>query len=476
MDLTVVVLAAGQGTRMKSPLPKVLHPIGGKPMLAHVIKTAKSLNPKQIIIVHGYEGELVKENFKSADVTWIEQPERLGTGDAVAKALPSIPSGHRVLTLYGDVPLIEIDTLKRLLTATPTESVGLLTAVASNPTGLGRIVRNSKGKVERIVEERDANDIERQIHEVNTGIFVVQRDHLSNWLPQIKNNNAKGEYYLTDIIQMAAQSRCQIVTAVPSVVEEVLGVNDKSQQIIAERYYQRHIAEGLLKQGVCIFDPNRFDLRGTLEADTDVVIDVNVVIEGKVTIQKNTRVGPNCVLINCEIGENVSILANSYLEDVTVGDNCSVGPFARLRPGTELSDEVQIGNFVEIKNSIIGKGSKISHLSYIGDTLMGDMVNVGAGTITCNYDGANKHRTIINDKAFIGSDTQLVAPVTVGEGATIAAGSTLRKDAPAGQLTMTHKLLHRSTGAWQRPVKQPKKANTKTNENLFFANEETKTK
>tara|TARA_R110002110_G_scaffold65206_4_gene180051 strand:- start:136908 stop:138332 length:1425 start_codon:yes stop_codon:yes gene_type:complete len=474
MDLSIVVLAAGQGTRMMSPLPKVLHPIGGKPMLEHVLKAAQTLNPSQIIIIHGYEGELVKQHFKSFPLTWVEQTERLGTGDAVSKALPHIPDDHRVLTLYGDVPLIAPDTLKRLLAAAPENSIGLLTAIASDPTGLGRIVREDR-RVMRIVEENDANDIEKQIHEVNTGIFVVGKQNLERWVPLIENTNAKGEYYLTDIIQMAAEEGCDIVTAVPSVVEEVLGVNDKSQQVTAERYYQRHLAEALLKKGVCIFDPARFDLRGSLEADIDVVIDVNVVIEGKVTMKKNTRIGPNCVLINCELGENVSILANSYLEDVIVGDNCSVGPFARLRPGTELSSDVHIGNFVEIKNTIIGKGSKVSHLSYIGDAVMGKTVNIGAGTITCNYDGANKYRTIIGDNAFIGSDTQLIAPVKVGEGATIAAGSTLTKDAPAHQLTMTHKLLHRSEDGWARPVKQ-KGGTSKKTTNFTYSSEEVKSK
>ena len=453
MDLSVVVLAAGQGTRMKSPLPKVLHPIGGKPMLAHVINTAKSLNPAQIIIVHGFEGDLVKQTFHQSDLKWVEQPQRLGTGDAVSKALPFIPEHHRILTLYGDVPLITTDTLKRLLTATPQDSIGLLTVIAADPTGLGRIIRNNKASVERIVEERDANDIERQIHEVNTGIFVVKQNLLKKWLPSLKNTNATGEYYLTDIIQMAAAEQLPVVTSVPSVIEEVLGVNDKSQQVIAERYYQRHLAENLLRDGVCITDPARFDLRGSLTAEPDVVIDVNVVMEGKITIKKNSRIGPNCILINCNIGENVCILANSYLEDVTIGDNCAIGPFARLRPGTTLDEAVQVGNFVEIKNSHIGKGSKISHLSYIGDTQMGKSVNVGAGTITCNYDGANKYKTIVEDNVFIGSDTQLIAPVTIGKNATIAAGSTISKNAPAYKLTMSHQLVQRTVDDWQRPIK-----------------------
>lgn len=456
MDLSIVILAAGQGTRMKSSLPKVLHPIGGKPMLAHVLQTAKALNPKQIILVHGFEGALVKQAFPDEALIWVEQAKRLGTGEAVSKALPHIPEPHRVLTLYGDVPLIQVETLKRLIASTPVDHVGLLTVMASDPTGLGRIVRDKNNQVQRIVEERDANDKEKQIHEVNTGIFLLNKAHLSKWLPLLKNNNANAEYYLTDIIQFAAQEQRPVVTSVPRVVEEVLGVNDKSQQVIAERYYQRHRAEELLKAGVCITDPARFDLRGTLIAESDVVIDVNVVIEGHVKLGKNTRIGPNCILINCSIGENVSLLANSYLEDVVIDDNCTIGPFARLRPGTKLSSNVQVGNFVEIKNSTIGKGSKVCHLSYIGDTLMGQSVNIGAGTITCNYDGARKYQTIIEDFVFIGSDTQLIAPIKVGKAATIAAGSTLCKDVPEAKLTMTHQLVHRSVDNWQRPEKNDK--------------------
>lgn len=453
MDLSVVVLAAGQGTRMRSPLPKVLHPIGGKPMLAHVIDTAKQLEPTQIIIVYGFEGGLIKQAFLRNDLTWVEQPQRLGTGDAVAKALSLIPEHHRVITLYGDVPLIQTKTLEKLLEATPPEAVGLLTIKTNDPTGLGRIIRNQKNQVEKIVEERDATEVERQINEVNTGIFLVNQNHLNQWLPKLQNTNASGEYYLTDIIQMAVDCGVSIETTTPCAPEEVLGVNDKSQLVMAERCYQRHLAERLLREGTYIVDPARFDVRGALTVDSGVTIDVNVVFEGDNSIQKNSHIGPNCVLIDCKIGENVRILANSYLEGVTVGAYCTVGPFARLRPGTVLDEAAHVGNFVEIKNSHIGKQSKISHLSYIGDTQMGMSVNMGAGSITCNYDGANKFKTIIEDGAFIGSDTQLIAPVVVGENATIAAGSTIRKNVPSHKLTISHKLAQRALDGWRRPQK-----------------------
>lgn len=453
MDLSIVVLAAGQGTRMKSPLPKVLHVIGGKPMLSHVISTAQMLSPSQIVVVFGFGGETIKEKFQHSNLVWAEQPKLQGTGDAVAKAIPLIPSHHRVLILYGDVPLITAQTLRRLLNATPADTVGLLTVNTSDPTGLGRIVRDENAAVKRIVEERDANDIERQIHEVNTGIFMVSAKQLTRWLPQLKNNNNQGEYYLTDIIQLAVQDNVPIVTAFPSTPQEVLGVNDRSQQAAAERYYQRYVAEQLLREGVWICDPDRFDLRGKIQAQADVTIDVNVVFEGNIILGKGCRIGPNCVVINSELGDNVKVLANSYLEDVKVDNDCVIGPFARLRPGTVLSSKVRVGNFVEVKNSIVGEGSKINHLSYVGDTLMGKDVNIGAGTITCNYDGAHKHQTIIEDNVSIGSDSQLIAPIRVGKGATIGAGSTLSKDAPASQLTLTHQ-LHQRSHQWTRPTKE----------------------
>ncbi len=454
MDLSIVVLAAGQGTRMKSQLPKVLHTIGGKPMLAHVVATAKTLGPKQIVVVYGYGGQTLKAAFSDEAITWVEQTTQQGTGDAVAKALPVLPENHRVIILYGDVPLISAQTLRRLLNATPKSAVGVLTVNLQSPFGLGRIVRDENGAVKRIVEERDANDIERQIHEVNTGIFVVEAKHLNRWLPQLNNKNKQGEYYLTDIVQLAVNDNVPIVTVHPSVEHEVLGVNDRLQQVEAERHYQRFIATAFLKEGVLICDPLRFDLRGTLQAESDVKIDVNVVLEGDIILRKGVQIGPNCVLINCEIGEGTIVLANSHLDGVKIGSGAIVGPFARLRPGTVLADKVHIGNFVEIKNSFIGNASKINHLSYIGDTTMGQDVNIGAGTITCNYDGANKYQTIIEDEVHIGSDSQLIAPVRIRKGATIGAGSTVNKDAPEYQLTLTQQLNQRSK-SWERPKKTP---------------------
>lgn len=444
MDLSIVVLAAGQGTRMKSSKPKVLHPIGGKPMLEHVLTTARALNPAKIIIVYGYAGDAIKQAFTSPDLVWVEQEEQRGTGDAVAKALPFIPANHRVLILYGDVPLITLQTLQRLLKATPSNTLGVLTVQTPHPTGLGRIVRDETGAVARIVEEQDANDIERQIHEVNTGIYVLDANQLKVWLPKLGTNNKQGELYLTDIVQFAVNDNILVVTAKPSIDHEVLGVNDKIQQVAAERYYQRGLAEALLRDGVFICDPARFDLRGTLHCDTDVMIDVNVVFEGTNRLGAHTKVGANSVLIDCEIGENVTIYPNSHLEGVKIKSGCSIGPFARLRQGTQLEEKVKVGNFVELKNSLIGTESKISHLTYIGDTLMGKRVNVGAGTITCNYDGVNKHQTVIEEDAKIGANSQLIAPVTVGKGAVLGAGTTLHKDAPPKQLTLTHRLDHRS--------------------------------
>lgn len=458
MDLSIVVLAAGQGTRMKSPLPKVLHTIGAKPMLAHVVDTAKTLAPKQIIVIYGYGGQTLKNAFSDSAITWVEQPTQQGTGDAVAKALPSLPNNHRVIILYGDVPLITSHTLERLLKATPSNAMGILTANLSSPFGLGRIIRDENGALIRIVEERDANEVERQIHEVNTGIFVVEAAHLQRWLPHLNNHNNQGEYYLTDIVQMAVKDNIPIVTVHPEVEYEVLGVNDRLQQMQAERHYQLAIAQDLLKEGVLVCDPHRFDLRGTLQAQSDVKIDINVILEGDVILRQGAQIGPHCVLINCDIGENVTILANSHLENVKVGQGATIGPFARLRPGTVLGEKVRIGNFVEVKNSVIGNGSKINHLSYIGDTTMGKEVNIGAGTITCNYDGVNKHQTIIEDDVMIGSDSQLIAPIRVGKGAMVGAGSTVNKDVPENQLTLTHQLNQRSK-AWEKPQKAPLKEN-----------------
>lgn len=458
--LTIVILAAGQGTRMKSTLPKVLHPIGGKPMLSHVITTARNLMPQQVIVVHGYGGELLQKAYQHQEIIWAEQPHQQGTGDAVAKALPFIANTERVLILYGDVPLITAQTLQHLLQQTPLDALGLLTLQNPDPTGLGRIVRDEHGKITRIVEERDANENQRQITEVNTGIFLVNAKHLKQWIPQLSNHNQQAEYYLTDIIELAVSQGVSIVTTTPASLFEVQGVNDKKQLNHLERYYQQQQALQLLEQGVWIADPQRFDVRGSLQAQAEVFIDVNVIFEGDNRIQSHSHIGPHCVLIDCIVGKNVKILAHSHLEGVIIGDNVTVGPFARLRPGTILNDQVKVGNFVEIKQSTIGEGSKINHLSYIGDTTMGKAVNIGAGTITCNYDGTHKHPTIIEDNVNVGSDSQLIAPVHISKGATIAAGSTLIKDAPGEQLTLTHRLEQRSY-PWNGPKKSAAKKTEK---------------
>jgi len=453
-QLNIVVLAAGLGTRMKSKLPKVMHALGGKPLLAHVLEQAKALNPSQIIVVYGHEGKVLQDAFSNEKITWVEQPDRQGTGDAVAKALPVIPDNQHVLILYGDVPLIQHATLKKLITKT-SSALGLLTVNMGNPTGLGRIIRDNEGHILRIVEEKDATTEEKAIRETNTGIFFAQSSSLKKWINKLNNHNAQKEYYLTDIVQFAVQEKVKVVTEYPQDIHETFGINDKFQLAQLERHYQWMQVQKLLQAGVTMADPGRFDLRGTLDVGQDVFIDVNVVFEGKNRLGDDCVIGPNCMLINCELGNGVHVLANSHLEGATVGDHARIGPFARLRPGARLAKDSHIGNFVEIKNSTVGEGSKVNHLSYIGDTLMGKDVNVGAGTITCNYDGANKHQTIIEDDVHIGSDTQLIAPVRVAKGATIGAGSTVSKDAPAYQLTLTQQLAPRSID-WQRPKKQLK--------------------
>lgn len=451
--LTVVVLAAGKGARMQSDMPKVLHPIGHKPLLQHVLEATFPLSAEQTIVVHGKESDSIKAAFAHLPLTWAEQSEPQGTGHAVLQALPYI-SADRVLILYGDVPLITPQTLSRLLDNTPDGCIGLLTTITDNPTGLGRIFREN-GTVKRIIEERDATPAERAITEVNTGIFVVETAHLAQALPQLKNHNAQGEYYLTDIIAWAVDNDIPIHTATPFSPYEVMGINDRKQQVTLERIYQQQQAHLLLEKGTRILDPTRLDIRGPLEVQNAVTIDVNVILQGNNILRTGCHIGPHCVLINCDIGENVAILAHSYLEGVTIGRDATVGPFARLRPGTVLAENVRIGNFVEIKNAHIGEGSKVPHLSYIGDTLMGKSVNVGAGTITCNYDGKEKHKTIIEDDVHIGSDTQLIAPIRVGKGATLGAGTTLHRDAPAHQLTLTQRLEQRSK-TWERPSKDKK--------------------
>lgn len=440
--LNVVILAAGQGKRMHSDLPKVLHPIAGKPMLAHVVDTARSLSADLICVVYGHGGEQVRDKLTAADLHWAKQEPQLGTGHAVLQALPvleKVGAGGTaaVLVLYGDVPLIRAETLQRLVDAAGNDRLALLTAHLDDPHGYGRIVRVD-GQVTRIVEEKDADDAERAIREINTGILVAPGAALARWLPQLGNRNAQGEYYLTDIVAMAVAEGMEIVTAHPAASWETDGVNSKAQLARLERIHQRNIAAALMEQGVTLADPERIDVRGELVCGRDVFIDVNCVFEGRVELQDGVRINANCVI-----------------QDAVVGPGSIIGPFARLRPGTVLAEDVHIGNFVEVKNSTIAAHSKANHLAYVGDTTMGSRVNVGAGTITCNYDGANKFRTVIEDDVFIGSDTQLVAPVTVGRGATLGAGTTLTKDAPPDQLTLS-RAKQLSLPGWKRPVKHKK--------------------
>lgn len=448
-NLTVIILAAGKGQRMRSSLPKVLHPIGGKPMLAHVLEAANVLSPNQTIIVYGNGGETVIDAMSAYidalnmnQVSWVEQKELLGTGDAVAKALPLVNPNNRVLVLLGDVPLITSNTLKRLLNTTDKDSLGVLTVKAKDPTGLGRIIRK-RNKIVGIIEEKDASELEQQIHEVNTGIFALNQEFLAKYLPTLTNQNAQSEYYLTDLVKIAANNKISIQSSVPNVPEEVMGINNRVQQVELERYYQEKLADKYLQQGASILDPKRFDVRGSLTLGQDVIIDINAIFEGDNTIGNGVKIGPNCVLKNCIIGDNVEVYANSFLEDATISQDCKIGPYARIRPGTKLAKEVKVGNFVEIKASDISEKAKVNHLSYIGDAYIGARTNIGAGTITCNYDGQNKHKTKIGENVFIGSGTQLIAPVNVGNNAHVAAGSVLCKDAQANKLTLTHRLEHR---------------------------------
>lgn len=453
MKLSVVILAAGKGTRMLSELPKVLHQIGGKCMLSHVVAAAKALNPEQIIIVHGDNKDIMQAHLNDPQVLWAHQKEQKGTGDAVAAAMPLVSKGNRVLSLVGDVPLIEPATLRRLHDGTPAQALGLLTATVDNPHGLGRILRNDSNEVEAIKEQKDATPEQAQIKEINTGIFLLPYQHLQSWLPRLSNNNAQQEYYLTDVVQMAVHDGVAIHTEVPSRTEEILGINNRAQLVAAERSYQLKIAAHFLEEGVLIIDPARFDVRGELHAGLDVTIDINCVIEGQVTLGNQVKIGPNCILKNCHIEDGAQVLSHSHIEGAHIGQGATVGPFARIRPGTKLAQQARVGNFVEVKNAQIGPGSKVNHLTYLGDAIIGKSVNIGAGTITCNYDGASKHQTTIEDGAHIGSNCSLVAPVHVGEGATIAASSILTKDAPAHQLTLTHRLEQRSL-SWQRPEKE----------------------
>ncbi len=453
MKLHVIILAAGEGKRMKSSLPKVLHEVGGKPLLWHVYQTAVQLQPQTIHIVYGHGGEAVRKRFPDIAVNWVFQGKQLGTGHAVLQVLPAIPTDSLVLVLYGDVPLISLATLQTLIEATAQNSLSLLVAKVNDPTGLGRIIRNHQGEVQAIIEHKDANNEQLIINEIFTGMLAANAGSLLNWLSDVKNDNAQGEYYLPDVVAMAIQKGLFVPSVECCCIEEVLGINDKSQLAFLERYYQQQQVQALLKKAVTVRDPSRLDIRGEVYVEQDVILDVNVILEGTVNIGANTFIGPNTVVRNAQIGSNVIIKENCVIEDSIIDDGCTIGPFARLRPGTHLAKNAHIGNFVEIKKSHIGMDSKVNHLSYVGDSLVGESVNVGAGTITCNYDGVHKHQTIIESHSFIGSGTQLVAPVTIGQGATIGAGSVITKDAPAGELSLS-RTPQCSVPGWQRPQKQ----------------------
>ena len=455
MPLSVVILAAGQGKRMGSDLPKVLQPLAGRPLLAHVVATARALQPDAIYVVHGHGAEQVRAAIPGSDIRWSLQAEQKGTGHAVAQAIPGVPDGHTALVLYGDVPLIRAETLADIAKRAGAASIALLSAKPLDPAGYGRVVRDAAGRVVRIVEEKDANHEERAIGEINTGVLAAPAARLRAWLGALRADNAQGEYYLTDCIGAAVRDGCAVEAVVAGTAAEVLGVNDKRELAAAEAANRERRATELMRAGVTLVDPSRLDVRGEVACGRDVVIDVNVILEGKVRLGDRVKIGPNNFLRDCVIGDDTEIVANCYLDGLVAGARCSIGPFTRVRRGARLADEVHIGNFVELKNSEIGAGSKANHLSYVGDTTVGSKVNVGAGTVTCNYDGANKHRTTIGDRAFIGSGTMLVAPVSVGEDATIGAGSTITKPAPAGKLTV-ERSRQLTVENWKRPEKKPK--------------------
>lgn len=456
MKLGVVILAAGQGKRMRSSLPKVLHLLAGRPLLQHVLEVARSLSPERITVVYGHGGEQVPQAIGAMDLSWIRQDEQRGTGDALRLALPSLHGLDQVLILYGDVPLLSLTTLSALLQSSETAPFALLTANLTDPSGYGRIIRDTAGRVMRIVEQRDAQPEELAVREVNTGIMVCEAGRLEAWLQRLRPANAQGEYYLTDIVAMAVDEGIEVETIQPEDVLEMQGVNDHLQLAWLERAYQAAQARRLMEQGVTLMDPARFDLRGQLSVGRDVVIDIDVILEGEVSLGDGVRVGAYSKIINSTLAEGVWVMEHCLIDSARIGSGCRIGPFARIRPQTELAEQVHIGNFVELKQATVGPGSKINHLSYMGDVVIGRNVNVGAGTITCNYDGAYKHVTRIGDEAFIGSDTQLVAPVSVGVGATIGAGSTITTDTPEHQLSLS-RAPQTSVPGWRRPQKKPTK-------------------
>ncbi|MGQ4004347.1 bifunctional UDP-N-acetylglucosamine diphosphorylase/glucosamine-1-phosphate N-acetyltransferase GlmU [Francisellaceae bacterium CB52] len=452
MGLSIVILAAGKGSRMNSNKPKVLQTLAAKTLIKHVVNTVEKLNPDNIIVVTGHLKEQVEEALSGHKITFVHQTKQLGTGHAVLQALPYLED-QKVLILYGDVPLISAEVLDNLVTTTHDDDLGVLTAFMDDPTGLGRIVRDKFGAVTNIVEEKDANDSQRQIKEINTGIYCVHRACLAKWLPELKSNNVQNEYYLTDIVKFAKDDAITINVTHPVNEFEVLGVNDRAQLANLERVWQRNVAEKIMEKGVSIADPNRFDVRGHLDVGKDCWFDINVIIKGNVTLGNNVVVGANCILKNCTIEDNVKIKANTMVDSSIIRSGAIVGPFARVRPDCDIKEGAVIGNFVETKKTILGKGSKASHLTYLGDSEIGENCNIGAGVITCNYDGVNKHKTTIGDNAFIGSDSQLIAPITIGIGAFVGAGSTISKDVPSQQLAVS-RAKQRHIESWEKPVKK----------------------
>lgn len=454
--LTIIILAAGKGKRMSSGVPKVLHTLAGIPLLEHVINTAKNLKPDHIYVVYGNGGQEVRERILGHDIEWIQQKEALGTGHAVMQVLPHLQAEQQVLILYGDVPLISATTLRALIKNKNPHGLGILVTEFDNPTGFGRIIRDESKNILSIVEEKDTTSDQKKIKEINTGIMFVSAQHLKKWLPKLSNHgNAQSEYYLTDVVAMAVGDGVSVHGSLADCPEEVRGVNNLVELAHLEHFYQRKKAHELLMQGIRIMDSDRFDLRGNLIAGQDTLIDINVVIEGNVTIGERCTIGPNVVLRNVTLGDDVTIEPNCVIEDAIIAKECTIGPFARIRPGTKLDEKVRVGNFVEVKNTQMGKHSKANHLSYLGDTQIGEDVNIGAGVITVNYDGANKHQTIIEDYAFIGCDSQLIAPVVIGKNATIGAGSTITQDAPKDELTIARSKQQTISG-WQRPKKKTK--------------------
>ncbi|MFJ3521394.1 bifunctional UDP-N-acetylglucosamine diphosphorylase/glucosamine-1-phosphate N-acetyltransferase GlmU [Pseudomonas sp. NPDC090203] len=451
MSLDIVILAAGQGTRMRSALPKVLHPVAGNSMLGHVIHSARQLSPQSIQVVIGHGADQVRERLSADDLNFVLQDKQLGTGHAVAQAVPAL-NADTVLILYGDVPLIEVETLNRLLTLVNDQQLGLLTVNLNDPTGYGRIVRDAQNRVSAIVEHKDATEAEKAIKEGNTGILAVPGKRLADWLGRLSNNNAQGEYYLTDVIAMAVSDGLTVATAQPLDAMEVQGANDRKQLAELERHYQLRAAHRLMAQGVTLRDPSRFDVRGEVTVGRDVLIDINVILEGTVVIEDDVSIGPNCVIKDSTLRKGAIIKANSHLEGAIVGEAADAGPFARLRPGSVLEARAHVGNFVELKNAHLGEGAKAGHLTYLGDAVIGARSNIGAGTITCNYDGANKHKTVLGEDVFIGSNNSLVAPVDICTGATTAAGSTITQDVAAEQLGVA-RARQRNIDGWKRPVK-----------------------